>query len=364
VLLSEAKDSARLSVRPPAPYIPPVPHSIFLSPDLLVVRFSAIGDVLLTTPLLRAIRTKWPGARVTFLTKCQHVPLVSDNPNVTEVFGITPEDTTRSLAARIRSVRYTHMLDLQGGLRTLPLRLLARGTWSGFSHRRLARELLIRFKRDAYPEHVPVAERYFEAAADLNVEPDGGPPEFFLNPVAEEKAASWLARAGVGTTRPLVAIAPGAAHATKRWPIEHWIKLVRQIVPTGADVVSLGGPEDSAIGAELAARCGAQVSSAAGELSLQETGAVIKRAAVLITGDTGVMHMATGVGTPVVALFGPTVRQFGFFPYNAHASVVERELGCRPCSSHGSAECPLEHHLCMREILPDMVLTRLTRILA
>jgi heptosyltransferase-2 len=91
---------------------------------------------------------------------------------------------------------------------------------------------------------------------------------------------------------------------------------------------------------------------------------VLKRSAGLITGDTGVMHMATGLGTPVVAMFGPTVRQFGFFPYNAHASVVERNLGCRPCTSHGGPECPLEHHLCMREILPDMVFTTLTRTLA
>ena len=339
-------------------------YNIFLSPDILVVRFGSIGDILLTTPLLRAIRTKWPGARLTFLTKRQYMPLVSDNPNVTEVFGVAPQDTVRSVAAQIRTVRYTHRLDLQGGLRTATLRLLARGPWTNYSNRRVARELLIRFKHNTYGEHVPVPERYFEAAADLDVTPDGGPPEFFLNPVAEEKAAGWLARAGVGTTRPLVAIAPGAAHATKRWPAEHWIKLVRQITGTGADIVALGGPEDSALGAEIAARGGTHVASATGDLSLQETGAVLKRAAALISGDTGVMHMATGVGTPVVALFGPTVRQFGFFPYNAHASVVERDLRCRPCSSHGSESCPLRHHLCMREILPDMVFATLTRTLA
>ena len=339
-------------------------YNIFLSPDVLVVRLSSIGDILLTTPLLRAIRTKWPGARVTFLTKRQYLPLVSDNPNVTEAFGLPPQANMRTIATQVRTVKYTHILDLQGGLRTAPLRVLARGPWSGFSHRRLARALLIRFKHTTYTEHVPVPERYFEAAADLGVEPDGGPPEFFLNPAAEEKAAAWLARAGVGTKRALVSIAPGAAHATKCWPGEHWIKLVRQIVHTGADIVALGGPEDSAMGAEIAARGGAQVASAAGELSLQETGAVLKRSAALISGDTGVMHMATGVGTPVVALFGPTVRQFGFFPYNAHASVVERNLACRPCTSHGSAQCPLEHHLCMREIQPDMVFSTLTRTLA
>ncbi|HEX6614965.1 MAG TPA: glycosyltransferase family 9 protein [Gemmatimonadales bacterium] len=340
-----------------------MPHSIFVSPDVLVVRFSAIGDVLLTTPLLRAIRAKWPGARVTLLTKRQYLPLVRDNPNVTEAFGIAPQDTVRDVAKLIRRVEYSHILDLQGGLRTAPLRLLTGGPWSGYSHRRIARAMLIRFKRNTYQEHVPVPERYFEAAADLGVEPDGGPPEFFLNSASEERAEAWLARAGVGT-RPFVAVAPGAAHATKRWPVEHWVKLVRQIVDTGADLVALGGPDDSAVGAEIAARGGASVASAAGDLGLQETGAVIKRAAALVSGDTGVMHMATGVGTPVVALFGPTVRQFGFFPYNAHASVVERDLGCRPCSSHGSEECPLVHHLCMREILPDMVMATLSRTLA
>jgi heptosyltransferase-2 len=340
-----------------------VTYNSFLSPDILVVRFSSIGDILLTTPLLRAIRTKWPGARVTVLTKRQYVSLVSDNPNVTEAFGVGPQQGIRSVAAQIKSVKYSHILDLQGGLRTVALRLLAPGPWSGFSHRRMARALLIRFKHNSYQEHVPVAERYFEAATDLGVEPDNGPPELFLNPVAEERAEAWLERARVGK-RPLVAIAPGAAHATKRWPIEHWIKLVRTIVNTGADVVAVGGPPDSAIGAEIAARGGSQVASAAGDLTLQETGGILKHAAALISGDTGVMHMATGVGTPVVALFGPTVRQFGFFPYNAHASVVERNLECRPCSSHGGPECPLEHHLCMREILPDMVFTTLTRTLA
>ena len=191
-----------------------MPYSIFLSPDILVVRFSAIGDILLTTPLLRAIRAKWPGARITVLTKRQYVSLVSDNPNVTEVFGIAPQDRIRDLVKLIRRVDYTHILDLQGGLRTAPLRLLAGGPWSGYSNRRFARAMLIRFKHNRYEEHVPVAERYFEAAADLGVIPDGEPPEFFLNSTAEEKAAAWLTRAGVGTRRPFVAVAPGAAHSS------------------------------------------------------------------------------------------------------------------------------------------------------
>ncbi|HJS47025.1 MAG TPA: glycosyltransferase family 9 protein, partial [Gemmatimonadales bacterium] len=94
---------------------------------------------------------------------------------------------------------------------------------------------------------------------------------------------------------------------------------------------------------------------AAGEASLQGTGALLAAAAAAAAGDTGVMHMATAVGTPVVALFGPTVRQFGFFPYRARALVLERELSCRPCTFHGSARCPLGHHRCLRDISPEEV---------
>ena len=204
-------------------------YNSFLSPDILVVRFSSIGDILLTTPLLRAIRTKWPGARVTVLTKRQYVSLVSDNPNVTEAFGIGPQQRIRSIAAQVQTVKYSHILDLQGGLRTVALRLLAPGPWSGFSHRRLARALLIRFKHNSYQEHVPVAERYFEAASRPRRRARRRPAGVLPEP-ARGGAGGGDGSPGRGSAPSgrLVAIAPGAAHATKRWPVEHWIKLVRR----------------------------------------------------------------------------------------------------------------------------------------
>ncbi len=107
------------------------------------------------------------------------------------------------------------------------------------------------------------------------------------------------------------------------------------------------------------------MASAAGLLTLQESGAALKRAAALISGDTGVMHMATAVGIPVVALFGPTVRQFGFFPYRAdRSSVIELPLDCRPCSAQGGPSCPLGHHRCLRAIAPETVFEALTAVLA
>jgi heptosyltransferase-2 len=104
--------------------------------------------------------------------------------------------------------------------------------------------------------------------------------------------------------------------------------------------------------------------SAAGEFSLQETGALLARARVVVSGDTGVMHMATGVGAPLVALFGPTVEQFGFFPYRAPAVVLQRDLECRPCSATGTATCPLGHHRCLTDVAPAEVAAAVARLVA
>jgi heptosyltransferase-2 len=243
------------------------------------------------------------------------------------------------------------------------LRALVPGRWRSYPKHRLARALLIYTKRNRYRDRRPIAERYFAAARDLDVEPDGSPPEFFLASEAERQANDWLALFGLRSARPMIAIAPGAAHATKRWPLEHWRRLVEQLVKENFSIVIVGGPEDALLGAALTEGAEGQVANAAGIFGLQGTGAVLRRAAALVSGDTGVMHMATAVGTPVVALFGPTVEAFGFFPYTRGASVLELDLSCRPCSSKGGPRCPLGHHRCMIGIEPEAVYTALRRSL-
>ncbi|MGH7570017.1 MAG: glycosyltransferase family 9 protein, partial [Gemmatimonadales bacterium] len=173
--------------------------------------------------------------------------------------------------------------------------------------------------------------------------------------------AHWMAQHGLGDA-PVAVLAPGAAHATKRWPVAHWIGLADRLRAAGYRLVVVGGPADRGVAQQLADDD--RAASAAGEFSLQETGAVIARARVLVSGDTGVMHMATGVGTPVVALFGPTVEQFGFFPYRARAVALERPLDCRPCSALGSARCPLGHHRCLVDITPAAVALAVERLTA
>jgi heptosyltransferase-2 len=328
---------------------------------VLCVRFSSIGDVLLTTPLVRALHRRHPEAELYFVTKRAMAGLVIENPHLTGVIALRQNERITDLAGQLRALAPTHGLDLHGSLRSAALRFLVPCQWSGYSKRKLARTALISTKINLYGKHVPVPERYFEAAraAGLDVEPDGAPPDFFLAPPARERIAQWLAQHGLHT-QPFAALAPGAAHATKRWPTRHWRSLADQLRTLGYGLVALGGPEDR----ELAAELGPGVVNAAGEFSLQETGACLARATVLVSGDTGVMHMATGVGTRVVALFGPTVELFGFFPYTRRAEVLELDLACRPCSAMGMERCPLGHHRCLEEIFPDQVVAALQRLVA
>ena len=336
----------------------------FRAPNILLVRFSSIGDILLTTPLLRAIRHRHRDARITVLTKQAYVPLLSDNPNVDRLIALGPGRSLRSLAREVRAGSFTHRLDLHGSLRSRALRAMAPGRWISYPKHHVARALLIHTKRNRYRDRRPVPERYFSAARHLDVSPDGGPPEFFLGADAEREAALWLATSGLASDRPLIAVAPGAAHATKRWPLEYWRALVSQIISGGSSVAIVGGPDDAKLGASLASSGHGQVASAAGAFGLQTTGALLRRSAALVSGDTGVMHMATGVGTPVVALFGPTVEPFGFFPYTRRATVLEVALSCRPCSSHGGSRCPLGHHRCLLELRPDLVYDSVRRSIA
>lgn len=324
-------------------------------PNVLAVRFSSIGDILLTTPLLRAIRHSHPGVRLTFLTKRAYLPLLSHNPNVDRVIGLSLGGSLTSLATELRAEGYTDLLDLHDNLRSRILRLLAPGRWRTYPKHRLTRALLIHGKRNHYRDRRPVAERYFAAARELQVTPDGGPPDFFLGPEAGQEVAGWLDAVGLAGEPEIIAVAPGAAHATKRWPLEHWGALIDRLVSDGFAVAILGGPDDAPLAARLLARSRSRVASATGGFGLQATGALLRRVRALVSGDTGVMHMATAVGTPVVALFGPTVEAFGFFPYAMQARVLELPLPCRPCSALGGPRCPLGHHRCMIDLLPDAV---------
>ena len=283
------------------------------------------------------------------------------NPRLSELIPLRRGDSLAELSRRLKATPWSHRLDLHGSLRSHALRRLVGGHWTTYPKHRLRRALLVRSGGARGGDLGPVAERYFAAAAGLDVVPDGLPPEFFTTREAEREADAFLSEHGLGEKRTLIAFAPGAAHFTKRWPAERWSALLRRI-RANADVVILGGTGDQDLASGIARAGEGRAASAAGRFSLTGTAALLKRSRALVSCDTGVLHLATAVGTPVVGLYGPTVEQFGFFPYRARATVLQRELACRPCSTHGGPKCPLGHHRCMTELSQEDVAAALASL--
>jgi heptosyltransferase-2 len=329
-------------------------------PNILLVRFSSIGDIVLTTPVVRAIRARHPAARITYVVREDLADLLRHNPRIDRLITWRHREPLRPLAQLLRQEEWTHRIDLHGSLRSLQLRRLVGGEWTGYPKHRLQRTLLIATRRRLGGSLGPIVRRYAMAARDLDITLDDRPAEVFVSVEAQQAANHFLASHRLGRTRRLLALVPGAAHFTKRWPAEHWAALVDHLSPTN-DLVILGGESERGLAQSLAERGHGSVASAAGEFSLLGSAALLRKATAVVAGDTGLMHIATAVRTPVIALYGPGVEQFGFFPWQAAARVLERDLYCRPCSAHGSARCPQGHHRCLRDISPTDVAQALER---
>lgn len=357
---------------PPETPLPQPETNVYIGtvpPEILIIRLSAIGDVLLTTPLVRALRVRHPKAGITFVTRPSFVPLLEHNPRITRVIGWDPRQGLRALGDALGGPealkRFTHRIDLQGNLRSRRIRWALGGRWHTHPHHRMARTLLIRTKRNRYPDQRPVAERYFDAAQGLEVGPDGGSLEIFLSRGSIDAAERFLR----GFARQIIAIAPGASRTTKQWPVHHWIALARRLTEQANDVVVLGGEMDRETAQTIVDAIEVldgdphrgRVASAAG-MDLPTTAALLRKCRAVVAGDTGQMHLATAVGAPVIALFGPTVEAFGFFPYHAKSAVLQLDLECRPCSPHGGSACPLKHHRCLQDLQPAMVLEAIRKL--
>ncbi len=337
--------------------------------QILVVRLGSIGDVLLATPLVRVLRRTYPGTRLGFLVKASCAPLLEGNPHVDRVFvwpsaaGETDcsEDlqapwsaAVLQLIAELRANRPIWLVDLQASPRSLAFGLLLRPD-RGFRYRKdyARRSLLVHARVDRYPRPVPsVAERYFGTVRALGLNPDGDGLDLFLTEAERDGTRRTLAEAG------RLAVAPGARWATKRWPPEAFAAAARRIAEShDLAVVLLGSAEDAtvtrAVGRMLR-QAGIAALDLAGRLSLRESAALISQSSLLLSNDSGLMHVAAALRVPTVAVFGSTVPQLGFTPYRAPARVLGVEgLRCRPCTHMGRPACPLGHFRCMREVDPE-----------
>jgi heptosyltransferase-2 len=175
-----------------------------------------------------------------------------------------------------------------------------------------------------------------------------------LYPTKEEseKVDIFIEEHGLATQR-MIAVAPGSVWETKKWPARHYSQLIALITAAGYNCVLIGGKEDHALCDSIIADSGISAINAAGKLSLLESAVLISRSKLIVCNDSAPLHLANAVKTPVLAFFGPTVRRFGFFPYQPFDRVLEASIECRPCGKHGHHKCPQGHFKCMLSIYPE-----------
>src|SRR5216117_1256548 len=317
----------------------------------LVIQTAFLGDVVLTTPLLSALAAQH--GPVDVVTTTIAAPLLETHPAVRKVIPYDKRGTdrgwagVRSLAGRLKAERYAQAYLPHRSLRTAALAFLARipariGFAGGSSF--------------LYTEARPKPRTGHETVR-LMALADGVsgvyPPQ--LRPTAEDEqvVADVLEMIGLERGAPFVALAPGSIWGSKRWP--YYPELAHWLAAKGTPVVVVGGPADADEGSQIVAAVAASqrvaATNACGQLTRRQSAALIARAALLVTNDSAPLHLATAMGTPVVALFGPTATEFGFGPLRpGDVALGIDSLQCRPCSSHGPPRCPLGHHRCMREL--------------
>ncbi len=322
---------------------------------ILLARFSSLGDVVLASAALREIKRQDPSARLTLLTKPAYAPLFEGHSALDSVWSL--DLRLLKTWVRARAEKFDGYLDLHASLRSRFLGWMLMKPSSRVKTYRRERQAALRLKSQA-PAPPDVVDRAVHAAAQLmGAAPGQAKPWIEVSERAKAWARGALASLPAG---PRVICAPGAAHQAKRWPESHFATVLAGLHKSRPDLnfVFVGGPQDSGLASGIAAQAGLGTTwlNLCGRSDVAQLAGVLQGSVLFIGNDSGPLHLSSALNTPSLAIFGPTVRAFGFYPRGAQDLVFERELDCRPCSLHGGETCPLGHHDCMNQLAPEPVL--------
>ncbi len=320
---------------------------------ILIVRLSSLGDVVLTTPVMANLKAAWPQAHISMLVKEKFSDVFIGNTDLDEVL-VFEKHGLWGWVKKIREQKYDLYIDLHSTLRSgligffskIPRRIrYNKKTWQ--------RRLLVWFKWESCSLGKNVSERYLACLEKLPIPVERR--QLVLRVSQKERLSeAWEKRLGTG---PLIGVAPGAAHATKRWLPENFAAAADELAGhmggerERACIVLLGAASDQKAAWDVLRYVHGPVQDLTGQTSLKELILIAEKCSMILTNDSGVLHVAAALNAPAVAVFGPTVKAFGFFPESDGVRVVENNgLSCRPCTLHGSKQCPRGHFKCMKDI--------------
>jgi ADP-heptose:LPS heptosyltransferase len=315
---------------------------------ILVIRFSSIGDIILTTPVVRCLY-KQIDAEIHFLTKEPFQSIVKPNPFIKKVYSIKKE--VSEVIEALKKESYDFVIDLHKNIRSLQVKRALKTANFSFHKINFEKWLMVNFKLDRLP-NVHIVDRYLEAASSLGIVNDGKGLDYFIPPEMEIDADRFLFERGVEKHSKFIVFAIGAAHSTKRLPTEKIIDICKKIE---LPVILLGGPGDRVAGVQIQKEAGKHVINTCGDLKLNESASMVRQSYKVLTHDTGMMHIAAAFGKDIISIWGNTIPEFGMYPYypngyNNNITIEVDGLSCRPCSKIGYQKCPKGHFKCMNQI--------------
>jgi heptosyltransferase-2 len=313
-------------------------------PKFLIIRFSSIGDIVLTTPIVRCLKKQVANADVHFLTKKSFKEIIEHNSYIDK--KIYFDDDLDVTVKKLKAENYDYIIDLHHNLRTFLIKLRLMKKSFSFNKLNFKKWLLVNFKINSLPKK-HIVDRYFETVKSFGVENDGQGLDYFISE-NDEKIIQQLPSSH---QQGYIGFVIGAKHNTKKLPIEKIISICEKV---NYPVILIGGKEDFKSGEEITSNL---IYNACGKYSINQSASIVKHAHTIITHDTGFMHIAAAFKKRIISIWGNTIPEFGMFPYQTEESLIAevKNLYCRPCSKIGFDKCPKGHFRCMKEIDEDQI---------
>jgi len=325
---------------------------------ILIVQTAFIGDVVLITPLIRETKNTFPSALIDVLVIPQTKDVLVNNPHIRRI--ITFDKRKNKLNAFIKTVRilrkqnYDLAILPHSSVPTIYLMLLSGiATRVGFDRGHAAKYLTMKVPYvngqnwHVTQKNLHLLNLFSKRQFDIQT-------EIFPSERDKKKADSYLSKLPQ-KNRPVIAIAPGSVRNTKKWPEKHYIELTRLLGNAKFNIIFIGSKDEFSLCKNIIESANVPAINLAGKTSIIESAAVIQKCDLMVCNDSAALHIANAVQTDVFAFFGPTVTDFGFFPFRKGDHVFELDMDCRPCGSHGGKKCPSGHHKCMEDITPSHV---------
>lgn len=327
---------------------------------ILIIRFSSIGDIVLTSPVIRCLKQQLNNeVEIHYITKKGYATLLEHNPYLDKVYSI--EKKVSEVSSSLRKEKYDIVIDLHKNLRSARVKSIVSGKSFSFDKLNVAKWMAVNLKSNALPD-IHIVDRYLATAKTLGIMNDDKGLDFFIAPDQHIDKKSLPS----SFKNSYIAFAIGGQHATKCLPVDKMIAICKKVE---LPIILLGGKEDQRVAKFIEDKLDQKIINGCGKYSIHQSASIVSQADVVITHDTGMMHIAAAFKRKIVSIWGNTIPEFGMYPYfpknlKHYNEIVEiKELSCRPCSKIGFDKCPKGHFKCMKQISEDWVVEKVYDLL-